>query len=103
MLMDHMLQICGYAMGATNKYGEVIHPGGIIKVRNYTNSRAKKIFFEYKISFEHCNVLMDGLREVVAMIRSGNVFPNPGHYCYFCEMLGPHMCAAELIQLTMKE
>lgn len=98
MLADHMLQVSAYAMGATNKYQRPVHPGGIIRARGYT-SREKRVFYPYRHRIEHCHTLMDSLREIVAMIRSGNVFPNPGGYCHYCEFLGVDKCVPELIQL----
>lgn len=98
MVDDHTLQLAAYCYGATQHFKRIVEPGGIIRGRGYT-SRSGKVFFGVRWSYSHVSVLLDSLRETVAMIRRGNVFPVQGKYCWYCPHGGPENCIPALVQL----
>lgn len=100
MVQDHTMQIAAYCIGASQHLRKPVEPGAIIRVRGY-RSRTGNVFFPFKWTLAHANLLMDGLREMVAMIRSGNVYLNPGKYCYYCPAMGVERCTQQLLQLTV--
>lgn len=99
MVVDHALQIAAYAIGATAHFKRVVQPGGIIRIRDYETKSRKKVFWPMGFRLEHCAVMLDSVREIVAMIRSGNVFPIVNHGCFMCEFRNVTNCIDRLIQL----
>jgi hypothetical protein len=104
---QHAYQIAGYCVGATQSFGRDVHPGGIILTRGYLRkgidprSSPPDVFFKYPYDLARARVLLSGVADMVALVRSGYVFANPGQYCSWCPMRGHDYCVDKLYELTV--
>jgi hypothetical protein len=108
ILMDSMYQMAAYCIGATILLEKEVHPGGIIMPRHYIGKNPSLappgVFWEAAWKFHHTAHILDGVRSVIASIRSGRVWMSPnltpmGH-CNWCWFKTPDRCIPKLEELV---
>jgi hypothetical protein len=99
LVNDYSYQIAAYCYGAAQVLGCRVAPGALICTRGYrkrgVDPRAAPpgVFFHFAWSYDDCEAILDGVREVVAAIRSGRVWLGPGDHCAFhCPAAGVDSC-----------
>lgn len=98
LLREHQYQIAAYVKGAAKLLGERVDPGSLICPRQYNDSTRLAqsappgVFFPFAWTFDDVDRILDGLRYVVAAIRSGVSWFNPGEYCDYCHFKSPDFC-----------
>jgi hypothetical protein len=104
---EHAYQIAAYCIGATELLKRPVHPGAVIMTRGYLKrgvdprEQPSGVFFNYPWNLDRCKVLVSGVADVVAMIRSGTVWASPGDYCNWCPMKAPDFCIERLYELAV--
>lgn len=98
LLNEHAIQVAAYVIGMELHLKRPCRPGGIIRTRTYQKrgvdprSSPDEVFWELAWKRSHCDRLMDGVRNAVAMVRRGEVFPGPGEWCTWCPARGLDFC-----------
>ncbi len=82
----YLYQIAAYAITASALLGRPVGMGGLITPRHYKQKdiAGSTVFWRYPHRFNDLEPLLNGIRNAVAAIRSGNVHPSPGEYCRYC-------------------
>lgn len=90
LMFNHMYQLAGYCIGASFKLGETVHPGGLILTRMYEKN--KNPHWQVAWTFDDIEQILDPLRHVVALIRSGRPYHVPNENCTYCPQRSPDLC-----------
>lgn len=120
MVYSHAWQLAAYALAATETLGEVVLPGGIIRVRAYETEakRAEKrvtptksgkprkvkepaAFFYAPWSLDDCRVMMETVAFDIANLRRGLIPLRPGIACQWCPGGGPNNCPRKLDEVDV--
>jgi hypothetical protein len=87
---DHALQVAAYTHGARclEEFSDA-EPGGIIRAMAYRKQGAclpspDGVFLHSPFVLRDVPYLLDTVRLIVALIRSGEVWAGPGHHCSYC-------------------
>lgn len=103
MLQEYHLQLAVYALAATATLGELVLPGGIIRLRAYQTKgpaadrpHAPGVFWETRWTTEDCEAALDNVRHEIAMLRSGRVVTRAGLHCRYCPLNPHHDCRHRL-------
>jgi hypothetical protein len=107
ILREHLLQQAAYMYGASAMLGRIVQPGGVIMTRKYGPKNDPRtspmgVYFHYALSYDAMMLALDGLRDIVANIRSGAVWANPGDYCEWCPMGGHDACLPKFLNMVTK-
>lgn len=94
LLHAHMYQLAGYCIGASMKLGETVHPGGLILTRMYAKQRNPH--WQVTWTFDDIEQILDPLRHVVGLIRSGRPYHVPNENCQWCPQKSPDLCLEPL-------
>ncbi len=103
MLNDHALQLAGYTLAA----GLDVHPGGIIRSRGWRKRGVKAedapdgVFWPALFTRADCDRMLDAVRFVVAAIRAGKPYANPGDHCGYCRAMSTETCLPRLRSLKV--
>lgn len=106
IMREHALQQAAYCVGMTAKLGRTVHPGAIIMTRQYMRKGCDPrtspvgVYFEYAYSYDCCKIMLDGLIDIVQLIRSGSMWANPGDYCEYCPAGGPDYCLPKFLKMV---
>jgi PD-(D/E)XK nuclease superfamily len=108
MLAVHAMQLAAYQLGASELLGEPVRQAKIIRVQDYDalKSGPRKgqqrgpVFWTAPWRFDQCLMILDGVRRMVAMIRAGRVWANPGDACKFCPQMGIANCLPRLKEVN---
>lgn len=98
MVLGYAWQLAAYALGATQKLGRVVLPGGIIRTKGYDVQRAAadpsvcSVFFAAPWSLDQCRAMLENVVFQVHLIRRGLVLRTPGVHCGWCK-LSPSTCS----------
>lgn len=97
MLGDHAIQLAAYVACARASGFPEAEPGGIIRVGGYRTREAclpspDGVFFRSDFCVRDVSVLLDTVRLIVALIRSGEVAVGPGPHCSYCPVGGLDRC-----------
>ena len=95
MVHGYAWQLASYALGATQKLGQVVLPGGIVRTQGYTvkgDPSVANVFYETPWSHEQCKAMLDNVAYLVMLIRRGDVLRTPGAHCGWCS-LSPATCS----------
>lgn len=101
MSHDHALQVAAYAVGAG------VEPGGVIRTRGYRKRGVKAaeappgVFWPALFDRAGADVLLGGVRAVVARVRAGGGWAGPGDWCGYCPAGGLELCVPKLKSLTV--
>ena len=94
MLDEFVFQQGAYVLGLDG-----VTPGGIIRLRDYTSKAALKlppnhnvVFYPYQLGLDDFELLMEAVTLRVALLRMGEVTPNPGPWCNWCPAGGISEC-----------
>lgn len=105
ILHDYTYQLAVYALGAEKLLGKPVHPGGFIRTRTYTKrgvnpaASPDAVFLSVPWGREHISAILDGVREVVAHVRAGELWIGPGEHCSYCPAKGIDVCLPKLVSL----
>jgi PD-(D/E)XK nuclease superfamily protein len=106
MLNDYAFQLAAYALAATEKLGEDVEPGAVIRTRGYQRRGVKAsdgpdgVFFWVPYGLAECRLLLDAVRVVVSKIRSGEPWVGPGPHCAWCPAGGLENCLPDFRRLS---
>ena len=95
MVHGYAWQLASYALGATQKLGQVVLPGGIVRTQGYSvkgDPSVANVFYETPWSHEQCRAMLENVAFHVMLIRRGDVLRNPGAHCGWCS-LSPATCS----------
>ena len=98
-------QLAAYAMGASALLCEPVEPGGFIRTRSYVKrgvlpgASPDGVFIEVPWRLADATRILDGVRLVVAQIRSGYFWLGPGDHCSYCPAGGVQSCLPKLLSL----
>lgn len=98
LVLDYAWQLAAYALGATEKLGRPVLPGGIIRLKGYDSERAGadpsvcNVFFPMPWTLDQCRAQLDNAVYMIHLIRKGIVLRTPGVHCTWCR-LSPSTCA----------
>jgi hypothetical protein len=84
-------QIAGYVIGAQQKLGVHVEPGGVILPRKYLGSGGPT-HMETAWTARDIPLFLDTIRLTVANIRNHHIPLSPGDYCRFCIAQSPGRC-----------
>lgn len=94
MINDHALQLAAYLLGAEQLLGEPVRGAGVIRTKDYADR--KPVFWRAPFSRKDARSMLDGVRRVVAAVRAGRAWGNPGEHCRWCPMQSPANCQGAL-------
>lgn len=109
LMGESLYQLCVYAVGASLLYNRPVHPGAIISLRKYLvggvdpSAAPPGVFWNYTIRYENCDMILNGLRHIVAALRCGIAWANAGDYCTWCHYHGIDNCIPALVQVGKLE
>lgn len=95
MLYEYAWQLAAYVIGASQRWGRKVRPGGIIRLRGYNvggPAGERDVFWHAPYKYEDCESMMVDVAEHVALLRSGRLILTPGLYCQWCPGAGPQNC-----------
>ncbi len=82
MTAQHAAQLAAYQVGASQLIGRPIQRCGIIRTEDYVTNGP--VFWEAPWNYRDALRMLDGVKHVVALLRSGKVWAAPGGQCRFC-------------------
>ncbi len=85
-LDNYIYQLATYAIIASTVLRDTCRMGGLICLRH------KQQHWEYPHRFHDIAPLIDGIRNEVARVRSGDVHASPGTYCSYCPAHSTSQC-----------
>ena len=102
MVHSYAWQLAAYALACTETLGELVLPGGIIRVRAYMwNTRCKwdkadmstcPAFYPTPWTHAHAWEMMESAKFHLDLLSSGSVLQQPGGHCNYCPGGGPATC-----------
>ena len=96
-LNTYLYQQAAYAVAASFVLKQQVRLGGLITPRHYKvdilpEGSPSGIFWHYTQKFDDLEMLINGLRGVVANIRRGDIHISPGEHCRWCPAKGVESC-----------
>lgn len=104
-LHEYTFQLAAYVLAACRMF-PAVQPGGFILTRAYLRRGVRAadmpdgVFVEVPWTAEHCDRLLDSVRNRVVEIRSGRVSLGPGDHCRYCPAHGIDGCLPLLLSRT---
>ena len=98
MVLGYAWQLAAYALGATEKLGRPVLPGGIIRTKGYDVAKGHadpsiaNVFFVAPWTLDQCRAMLENVVFKVHLIRRGLVLRTPGVHCSWCT-LSPSTCS----------
>lgn len=101
ILHAYTFQLAAYTLAGVKLVpkGKRLRPGGFIRTRSYLKrgidpaSSPPGVFIHVPWDLEHCNRLLDAVRNQVALIRgAGPIHIGPGEHCNYCPAKGIDSC-----------
>jgi hypothetical protein len=103
MIHEHSLQFAAYCLISSKLLGQRVNPGSVIRVRGYRARDRKKddpappgVFWPMPWDVEDVDLLLDSVRDAVARVRRGELYPSPGSQCRYCPAGGLQECLPAL-------
>lgn len=99
MLSHHAMQLAAYQIGATKLLGRPVRRAFILRVQDYVKKVPGPVLWEAPWNLSDCESILDGLRHVVASIRSGRIYAAPGGECRWCPQMSVANCLPRLVEI----
>lgn len=103
MVHEHAIQLAAYCLIAEDILGETVHPGGIIRIRGYffrgkgrEDVSPPRVFWHLPWGREDIDLILNPVRDAVARVRRGELYPSGGPHCSFCPARGQEVCIPAL-------
>lgn len=99
LLHDHAIQLAAYTLGARQRFGTEVVPGGIIRnygyrARSADSASPDDVFWPALFQVDDIPLILEPVQLAVANIRNGNAVFGTGPHCTYCEFGGLQGCLA---------
>ena len=97
LVLKYAWQIAGYAVGATELYGEEVWAGGILRLTGYATREqfapgSEPVFFYAQWSRPQCLKMLSSMAHIIGDIRAGRIFTQPSGSCSWCPLSPVEEC-----------